>query len=76
MRNSSDTIGNRIRDLPFRRTVPQPTTPPRAPSALRTSTEILHTIKYQFSYFTLSTRWLYLVRQFSRKSKTDFLSSA
>jgi hypothetical protein len=31
MKNSSDTIGNRTRDLPACSTVPQPTAPPRAP---------------------------------------------
>jgi hypothetical protein len=38
MKNSSDTIGNRTRDLPACSTVPQPTAPPRTP---------LH-IRYQF----------------------------
>ena len=32
MKNSNDTIGNRTRDLPGCRAVPQPTAPPRAPS--------------------------------------------
>ena len=31
MKNSSDTIGNRTRDLPACSAVPQPTVPPRAP---------------------------------------------
>jgi hypothetical protein len=31
MKNSSDTIGNRTRDLPACSAVPQPTAPPRAP---------------------------------------------
>jgi hypothetical protein len=31
MKNSSDTIVNRTRDLPACSTVPQPTAPPRAP---------------------------------------------
>jgi len=31
MRNSSDTIGNRTRDLPTCSAVPQPIAPPRAP---------------------------------------------
>jgi hypothetical protein len=30
MKNSSDTIGNRSRDLPVCSAVPQPTAPPRA----------------------------------------------
>jgi len=34
MKNSSDTIGNRTRDLPTCSTVPQPTTLPRAPIKL------------------------------------------
>ena len=33
MKNTSDTIGNRTRDLPAWGTVPQPTAPPRACSA-------------------------------------------
>ena len=32
MKNCSDTIGNRTRDLPACSAVPQPTTPPRAPA--------------------------------------------
>jgi len=32
MKNSNDTIGNRIRDLPTCSAVPQPTALPRAPS--------------------------------------------
>jgi hypothetical protein len=31
MKNPSDTIGNRICDLPAHSTVPQPIAPPRAP---------------------------------------------
>ena len=31
MKNSSDTIGNRTRDLPVCSTGPQPTAPPRTP---------------------------------------------
>ena len=34
MKNSSDTIGNRIRDLPAGSTMPQPTAVPRTPSML------------------------------------------
>jgi hypothetical protein len=33
MKNSSDTIGNRTRNLPTCSTVPQPTAPPRAPTS-------------------------------------------
>jgi hypothetical protein len=32
MKNPNDTIGNRNRDIPFRRAVPQPTAPPRTPT--------------------------------------------
>ena len=35
MKNSSDIIGNRTRDLPTCSTVPQPTALPRAPALLR-----------------------------------------
>jgi hypothetical protein len=31
-KKSSDTVGNRIRDLPACSAVPQPTAPPRVPS--------------------------------------------
>jgi hypothetical protein len=31
LKNSSDTIGNRTRDLPAFSTMPQPTAPPRIP---------------------------------------------
>jgi hypothetical protein len=31
MENSSDTIGNRTRNIPAYSVVPQPTAPPRAP---------------------------------------------
>jgi hypothetical protein len=31
MKNSDDTIGNRIRDFPACSPVPQPTAPPRGP---------------------------------------------
>jgi hypothetical protein len=34
MKNSNDTIGNRTRDLPACRAVPQPTAPRRAPQRL------------------------------------------
>jgi hypothetical protein len=33
-KNSSDTIGNRTRDVPVCSVVPQPTAPPRAPNSL------------------------------------------
>jgi len=35
MKNSSDTIGNRTRDLPTCSAVPHPTAPPRAPQRLK-----------------------------------------
>ena len=34
MKNSSDTIGNRTRDLPACSAVPQPTVPPHTPDLL------------------------------------------
>jgi hypothetical protein len=33
MKNSSDTVGNRTRDIPACSAVPQPSTPPRNPRA-------------------------------------------
>ena len=40
LKNSSDTIRNRTRDLPVCSVVPSPTTPPRAPSTELCLTEI------------------------------------
>jgi len=41
MKKSSDTIGNRTRDLPAYSAVPQPTAPPRAPNAGEGKTKFL-----------------------------------
>ena len=43
MKNSYDTIGNRTRDLPTCSAVPQPTAPPRTPSAILTLVNKLST---------------------------------
>jgi len=72
MRNRNKTAGNRICDLPACRTVPQPTAQPGAPSVLQTFTKIPHTIKYQFSYFTLSTRCFILRVSFLGNLKLIF----
>ena len=40
MKNSSDTIGNRTRDLPACSAVPRPTAPPRAPRRLPVASAI------------------------------------
>jgi hypothetical protein len=40
MKNSSDTIGNRTRDLPACGTVPKPTVPPRMPDCLECTHEL------------------------------------
>jgi hypothetical protein len=45
MKNSSDTIGNRTRDLPAASAVPQPTAPPRAPVILHTSSKLTIEVK-------------------------------
>ena len=37
MKNSDDTIGNRVRDRPACSAVPQPTVPPGAPGTIRSS---------------------------------------
>ena len=37
MKNSSDTIGNRTRDLPACSAVPQPTAPQRTPASIGTA---------------------------------------
>ena len=49
MKNSSDTIGNRTRDLPACSAVPQPTAPPRAPPPL------MSWIGKIFTFFLLRT---------------------
>ena len=41
MKNSNDTIGNRTRDFPTCRAVPQPTALPRAPTRKIVKTKIL-----------------------------------
>ena len=45
MKNSSDTIGNRIRYLPACSTVPQPTAPPRAPIYCYRKCKIIDCVK-------------------------------
>ena len=59
MKNSSDTIGNRTRDLPACRAVPQPTAPPRAPTDFITPT-ILD------ERFRLCNKIMLMVFRFSR----------
>ena len=53
MKNSSDTLGNRIRDLPACSAVPQPTAPPRAP-----------TDAYMPQYFVVFSFFCFLFRYF------------
>jgi hypothetical protein len=48
MKNSNDTIGNRIRDLPVYGAVPQPTAPPHAPNYIRWK------VKYECPYHVTS----------------------
>jgi hypothetical protein len=48
LKNSSDTIGNRTRDLPGCSTVPQPTAPPRAPDPI-SNTKNLHITNFDLS---------------------------
>jgi hypothetical protein len=49
VKNSSDTIGNRTRDVPVCSAVPQPTAPPRAPFCTCIMYKI---IIYNFELFT------------------------
>ena len=42
MKNSSDTIGNRTRDLPACSAVPQPTALPRTPRVISTGRKIIN----------------------------------
>ena len=61
MKNSSDTVGNRTRDLPACSSVPQPTAPPRASRRTVRSqkSEILHPelIVYTTLFSTDSSAW-------------------
>jgi hypothetical protein len=49
MKHSSDTIGNRNRDLPACSTVPQPNAPPRTPNTVIT-VYIFHVLPTQCTY--------------------------
>jgi len=44
MKNSNDTIGNRTRDLPVCRAVPQPTAPPRTSETLMMHVQVVKTV--------------------------------
>ena len=54
MKNSSDTIGNRTRDLPTCSAVPQPTAPPRAPNTVHSVGH--NPVLVIFSKSTITTR--------------------
>jgi hypothetical protein len=51
MKNSNDIIGNRTSDLPACSAVPQPTTPPRAPTYIsgHIKTEIFDDVRIEAS---------------------------
>jgi hypothetical protein len=51
MKNSSDTIGNRTRDLPACKTVPQPIALPRASTEQWGVRSVLTTIYYSVDQF-------------------------
>jgi len=54
MKNSNDTIGNRIRDLPACSAVPQPTAPPRASyRIIPTSINVINTNNLYSSWFVM-----------------------
>jgi hypothetical protein len=57
MKISSDTIGNRTRDLPACSTVPQPTAPPRAPKEISAIHEHIY-----YHIFGLVRPWNFLYR--------------
>jgi hypothetical protein len=50
MKNSNDAIGNRTRDLPICRAVPQPTAPPRAPEVFPTIKKIAYYLFFLHIY--------------------------
>jgi hypothetical protein len=57
MKNSNETIGNRTRDLPACRTVPQPTAPPRAPAYYVCIETLSLTVFCVPSFYTHSSFW-------------------
>jgi len=56
MKNSSDTIGNRTRDIPSCSAVPQPTAPPRAPSTVTTVVYEFVTTSFQQTDLTMGDK--------------------
>ena len=58
MRNSSDTIGNRIRDISAGSAVPQPTAAPRTPSMFVLYIKLLGILATDFESITeISYKW-------------------
>jgi len=68
MKKSSDTIGNRTRDLPACSAVPQPTAPPRAPITSQYLFKLLNIIRvimFRLYYKKIDTT--HLVSEWSRR---------
>ena len=70
MKNSNDTIKNRIRDLPACSALPQPTAPPRDPGFIKLTyfkdflkkVPVLYSVTCKYHYFEigLSARTIYV----------------
>jgi hypothetical protein len=77
MKNSSDSIGNRTRDLPVCSAEPQPTAPPRAPSAFSISKESQVTFPVQ-EHTTVNTppSSLHVRKLSATRSQSVYVSTA
>ena len=51
MKNSSDTVGNRTRDLPACSPVPQPTAPPCAPIVMSGELEMISKVETVYGIY-------------------------
>jgi hypothetical protein len=63
MKNSNDTIGNRTRDIPACRAVPQPIAPPRAPCMYVRTCVCTYVCIYPCIYvciWIVTAKWLYV----------------
>jgi hypothetical protein len=87
MKNSSDSIGNRTRDLPACSAVPQPTAPPRAPKLIqihytykenKIHSKITFIFQTQLDYFQNTTALLHslslrpIFRRVHKIAKSDY----
>jgi len=59
MKNSNDTIGNRIRHLLACNAVPQPTAPPRAPYLVIQILDLFHVKNKEIKYFNRTLHYIF-----------------